>query len=114
MHEIKTPALAPDVGISVVSPLRAALRGLSTVQERGRVSEVLGTLVKAVGVQARVGELCELRTPEGRALRAEVIGFRGSTAILTPFGDLAGLSNETDVIAMRRGYTVPTGRALLG
>lgn len=103
-----------DVGASVVSPLRAALRGLSTVEERGRVTEVLGTLVKAVGVQARVGELCELRTREGRTLRAEVVGFRGPAAILTPFGDIAGLSNETDVIAMRCGYTVPTGRALLG
>jgi len=100
--------------VSAVSPMRAALQSLSTVEERGRVTEVLGTLVKATGVRARVGELCELRNRDGVILRAEVIGFRGSTAILTPFGSIAGLSNQTDVIAMRRGYTTPTGPMLLG
>jgi len=99
---------------SLVSPMRAALQHISTVQERGRVTEVLGTLVRAVGIQARVGELCELRTPEGRSLCAEVIGFQGATAILTPFGELAGLSNRSEVIALRHGYRVSTGYSLLG
>lgn len=99
---------------SVAVPLRAALQGLSTLAERGRVTEVLGTLVKAVGVQARVGELCELRAPGGRMVRAEVIGFRGATAILSPFGAMDGLCNQTAVIALRRSHAVPTGRGLLG
>jgi ATP synthase in type III secretion protein N len=103
-----------DSMTAVLDPFRAALRDLSTVEERGRVTEVLGTLVKAVGVQARVGELCELRTRQGTVLRAEVIGFRGNGAILTPFGDIAGLSSETEVIATRRRFTIPTGAALLG
>jgi type III secretion protein N (ATPase) len=95
-------------------PLHAALRELSTVEEQGRVTEVLGTLVKAVGISARVGDLCELRTRHNGTLRAEVIGFRGSTAILTPFGDMKGLSNDTEVVPLRRAFTVPTGSALLG
>jgi type III secretion protein N (ATPase) len=103
-----------DAITAALDPFRAALRDLSTVEQRGRVTEVLGTLVKAVGVQARVGELCELRTRQGTILRAEVIGFRGNSAILTPFGDIAGLSSETEVIATRRRFTVPTGAALLG
>ena len=107
--------LAPEAAIALaLGPMRAALRDLSTVEERGRVSEVLGTLVKAVGVQARIGELCELRTRQQPTLRAEVIGFRGGTAILTPFGDIAGLSSETEVIATRRRFCVPVGTALLG
>lgn len=99
---------------SVANPLRAALQGLSTHAERGRVTEVLGTLVRAVGVQARVGELCELRAPHGTVVCAEVIGFRGATAILSPFGPIDGLCNETAVTALRRGHAVPTGHALLG
>ena len=99
---------------AVLEPLRAALRDLPTVEERGRVSEVLGTLVRAVGVQARVGELCELRSRFSTTVRAEVVGFRGSSAILTPFGDIGGLSSETEVIATRRRFTVPAGSGLLG
>lgn len=102
-----------DIG-AVLEPLRVALRDLPTVEERGRVSEVLGTLVRAVGVQARVGELCELRSRFSAPVRAEVVGFRGSSAILTPFGDIGGLSSETEVIATRRRFMVPTGSGLLG
>ena len=98
---------------AALNPLRAALRDLSTVEERGRVTEVLGTLVKAVGVRARVGELCELRTRHSTAL-AEVVGFRGNGAILTPFGDISMLSHDTEVVATRRRFTVPTGGPLLG
>ena len=99
---------------AALEPLRAALRDLSTIEERGRVTEVLGTLVRAVGVQVQVGELCELRSRQNKTLRAEVLGFRGNSAILTPFGAISGLSSETEVIATHRRFTVPTGPGLLG
>ena len=99
---------APTLG------LRTALRGLKTIQMRGRVTEVLGTIVKATGVRARVGAICELRTPEGGSLRAEVAGLRGDTAILTPFGPIAGLSSQTEVICSQNVHTVPIGPQLLG
>ena len=98
---------------AATSTLRAALRELTTVQEHGRVIEVLGPLVRAIGVQAGVGELCEVRTQTG-TLRAEVIGFRGNSAILTPLGMPTGLSSEAEVIALRRRFTAPIGRELLG
>ena len=107
------PASTADIA-EALGPLRAALRDVSTIEERGRVTELLGTLVKAVGVRASVGELCELRTRQGRALYAEVVGFRGGAAILTPFGDITGLSIDADVIATRRRFAVPTGSGLLG
>jgi type III secretion protein N (ATPase) len=109
-----TPTDASGVIAAAVDPLRVALRELATVEECGRVTEVLGTLVKATLVQARVGELCELRTRRKTALRAEVVGFRGNSAILTPFGSIAGLSGGTEVIATRRRFTVPVGTGLLG
>ena len=99
---------------AALDPLRAALRDVSTIEERGRVTEVLGTLVKAVGVRASVGELCELRVRQSHTLLAEVVGFRGGAAILTPFGDITGLSIDAEVIATRRRFAVPTGAALLG
>src|SRR4029453_13196892 len=94
--------------------LRDALRDLSTVEERGRITEVLGPLVKAVGVKARIGDLCELRTRPAKVLRAEIIATRASTAILTPFGETAGLSNDTEVVALRQAFTAPSGHELLG
>jgi len=40
--------------------------------------------------------------------------FEGGAAILTPFGDITGLSIDAEVIATRRRFAVPTGGALLG
>jgi ATP synthase in type III secretion protein N len=118
MSEALTPmergGLSAEAISDTVNPLRSALRGLSTLEERGRVIEVLGTLVRAVGIQAQVGELCELRLRQSQVLYAEVIGFRGSAAILTPFGDISGVSNATEVVALRRRFAVPTGPGLLG
>jgi ATP synthase in type III secretion protein N len=99
---------------AALDPLRAALRDVSTIEERGRITELLGTLVRAVGVRASVGELCELRSRHSRPLYAEVVGFRGGAAILTPFGDITGLSIDADVIATRRRFAVPIGAGLLG
>lgn len=107
-------AITDDATSAIAGQMRAALRGLSTLEERGRVTEVMGTLVRAVGLRASVGELCELRMPDGRSLNAEVIGFRGSTAILAPFGEIAGLSNQTDVTVSRRRHAISAGPALLG
>src|SRR4051812_3875996 len=107
------PASMLDIA-AALDPLRSALRHVSTIEERGRVTEVLGTLVKAVGIRASVGELCELRVRQNHALYAEVVGFRGGAAILTPFGDITGLSTDAEVIATRRRFAVPIGAALLG
>jgi type III secretion protein N (ATPase) len=111
---VPPPASALPSIAAALSPLKAALRELSTVAERGRVTEVLGTLVRATGIQVQVGELCELRSRQHPTLRAEVVGFRANSAILTPFGDIAGLSNETEVIATNRRFSVHTGPGLLG
>jgi ATP synthase in type III secretion protein N len=94
--------------------LRSALRDLATTEAHGRVTEVLGTLLKAVGVRARVGELCELRARGQRPSLAEVVGFRGPTTILTPLEDITGICNDTEVVALRRAFTVPTGPKLIG
>ena len=35
------------------------------VERIGRVAEAVGTLVRVTGIKASIGELCELRNPDG-------------------------------------------------
>ncbi|MCV5169025.1 hypothetical protein OFC04_26330, partial [Escherichia coli] len=66
-----------------------AIDWLSPVEIRGRVTEVVGLLIRARVPGARVGELCLIHSPHrARELRAEVVGFRGGEAILMPLGDI--------------------------
>lgn len=95
--------------------LHAALRTTVPVSIRGRVIEVVGTIIKAVVPGVSIGEICVLRTPwHGGELRAEVVGFAQEAALLTPLGDLQGISSATEVIPTGAVHTVPVGESLLG
>jgi flagellum-specific ATP synthase/type III secretion protein N (ATPase) len=82
----------------------------------GRVARVSGVIVEAHGVPAAIGELCRIRRPAavGGEVDAEVVGFRGTSTLLMPHGELAGLAPMQPVIALRRPFCVPVGDELLG
>jgi type III secretion protein N (ATPase) len=84
-------------------------------QKVGKVVEVTGTLLRVGGIDAKLGELCELRNPNGSLLqRAEVVGFSRNIAILAPFGSIIGLSRDTRVTGQGRPLSIGVGAGLLG
>jgi ATP synthase in type III secretion protein N len=91
------------------------LRTADPLKRIGRVVEAYGTLIRATGVNARIGEMCELRDPAGNALlNAEVVGIGRGMTLLTPLGTLQGLSAQTEVVSRGRQATVGAGAPLLG
>jgi type III secretion protein N (ATPase) len=103
-----------DAALGIVAELEQALGRVTPVAIRGRVSKAVGMLIDATGIQAHVGELCELVTPGEPPLLAEVVGFRDNTAILTPLGPITGISALTEVLPTGRGHVCPVGAGLLG
>lgn len=84
-------------------------------QVHGRVRSVIGSSLRAVAPHAKVGELCELRTPGvSQPLLAEVIGFQDGDAIITPLGEMRGVSTQSLVVPTGRGHVVAVGDALRG
>ena len=81
----------------------------------GRITRAVGTVLRALMPEARLGELCQLIDP-GRAapLLAEIVGLDGDEAILAPVGDMAGLSAGAEVIPLHDVLRIPVGPALLG
>lgn len=99
----------------IASLLQNAIRNTSTIEVRGRVEKVVGTIIYALVPEVKVGELCILRNPgEQWSLRAEVVGFAKNIALLTPLGDLDGISVHTEVIPTGNVLSVPVGEELLG
>ena len=98
----------------IADDLEQALARVVPLAMRGRVSKAVGMVIEATGIQAHVGELCELVTPGEPPLLAEVVGFHRHTAILTPLGSTTGLSALTEVVPTGRGHDCPVGPALLG
>ena len=107
---------APEVmAVPADDPLLRALSRRDTLQRVGRVAEAYGTLVRATGVRAAIGELCLLEQPDNDfSLPAEVVGVSQHQTLLTPLGPLEGISTATTVTATGKQATAPAGMSLLG
>lgn len=77
---------------------------------RGRVVQVAGTVIRAAVPNVGIGELCILHTPgDIRPLKAEVVGFENNLALLTPMGEMEGVSTNTQVMATGLRHQVRVG-----
>jgi type III secretion protein N (ATPase) len=100
---------------SVLPSLYEKVRESAPRSRKGRVRRLLGVIIHATVTEARIGELCHLIDPEtGRRVMAEVIGLLDDVAVLTPIGDLFGLSSVTEVIPTGSELLCPVGDRLLG
>ena len=82
---------------------------------KGKVLQVVGSMIKAYVPGVKIGELCTLLNPNDKSRSlAEVVGFVQDAALLTPLGDVNGISSSTQVIPSGRTHRVPVGMGLLG
>jgi len=84
---------------------------LTTVH--GRITEVIGMLIRAIIPQVKMGELCLIKRA-GEPLAAEVVGFTKDEVILSPLGDMKGIGPSSEVIPMRMPMHIKVGPQLLG
>jgi type III secretion protein N (ATPase) len=99
----------------ITDMLERDIEDSSLVQVKGKVLQVVGTIIQAVVPGVKIGELCSLKNPwEDSELLAEVVGFSRQAALLTPLGEMRGLSPSTEVIPSGKVHMVPVGDALLG
>lgn len=99
----------------LTNPLSRLLGDVQTIRRRGRLIDATGTTLKVAGLEARIGQQCELRDPNSNArVMAEVIGLANGVAVLTPLGRMQGLSLESEVVVSQERLTIPFGRELLG
>ncbi len=95
--------------------MAASLADVHLLRVTGKVIEVIGTLVKAHIPNVEIGEICQMVSPEDEMIaEAEIVGFVGSAAILTVYGDLMGISAQTEVVPTGRTQEIGVGDQLLG
>ena len=100
---------------SLLKRLGDAVARADLHRRHGRVSDLIGLIVEATGLEAEVGEVCEIATGRGRApVPAEVVGFRSRRTLLMPLGELHGIGPGNVVTATGEPVRVPVGDELLG
>lgn len=84
---------------------------LTTVH--GRITEVVGMLIKAIVPQVKMGEVVLIKREE-TPLMAEVVGFTREEVYLSPLGEMQGIGPSSEVIPLRMSLHIKVGEGLLG
>src|ERR1700722_1755406 len=80
----------------------------------GRITEVVGMLIKAVVPQVRIGEVCLVKRQGLPPLMTEVVGFTQDEVFLSPLGEMTGVGPSSEVIPTRLALHIKVGPQLLG
>jgi len=91
-----------------------ALGGIESTLQVGEVVEITGLLVESIGPSAAIGDFCEIRSSDGRAVRSQVIGFRGGRVLSMPLEETGGLELGNAVVARYNAGRVAVGPGLAG
>ena len=99
----------------ITNTLMQALDDVQPYEVKGKVLQVIGTIVHASVPGVKVGEICILRNSwEDVEILAEVVGFSKGEVLLTALGQMQGISTLTEVIPTHRVHRVGVGPDLLG
>jgi len=93
--------------------LLSHLEDLELTTVHGRITEIIGMLIKAVVPQVKMGEVCLIKR-DGIPLIAEVVGFTRDEVFLSPLGEMIGIGPSSEVIPTRMPLHIKVGPELLG
>ncbi|MDR1531060.1 MAG: flagellar protein export ATPase FliI [Clostridiales bacterium] len=83
------------------------------IRKLGRVSQVVGLTIESAGPDISVGSTCIIHSSRGRII-SEVVGFKGSSILLMPLGDVAGIGPGSVVEAANAPVTIKISDEMLG
>ncbi len=104
-----TPVQIPDL-----SRYTKAIARLKSTKTSGRVTQVLGLTIQAIGLDCQIGEVCEIHTEGDTPIYSEVVGFQEDRVLLMPLGDMQGLQPGSAVFPVAKAFKTPVGMPLLG
>ena len=93
--------------------LMGQLEDIELATVHGRITEIVGMLIRAVVPNVKMGEVCLIKR-EGEPLIAEVVGFTKNEVFLSPLGEMKGVGPSSEVIPTRMPLQIKVGPNLLG
>ncbi|QIZ76805.1 FliI/YscN family ATPase [Ferrimonas lipolytica] len=80
----------------------------------GKLTQVHGLLMQAVGCTLGIGQRCYVETPTGTEIEAEVVGFNKQALQLMPLESVQGLQPGARIRPAVNSLQIPLGDGLLG
>ena len=87
----------------------------SMVLKHGKVSQVIGLIIKVDGLDAFIGEVCEIQIKSSsKTVLSEVVGFVEETVLLMPLDDLEGIGPGCLVYPTGKSLKIEVSDDMLG
>ncbi|MBA3602581.1 MAG: flagellar protein export ATPase FliI [Parachlamydiaceae bacterium] len=93
--------------------LLGGLEELEMTTVNGRITEIVGMLIRAIVPGVKIGEICLVKRA-GPPLLAEVVGFTREEVFLSPLGEMTGIGPSSEVIPTHLPLHIKVGKNLLG
>ncbi len=93
--------------------LLGSLDELEMTTVNGRITEIVGMLIKAIVPQVKIGEICLVKRA-GEPLLTEVVGFTRDEVFLSPLGEMTGVGPSSEVIPTHLPLHIKVGNNMLG
>ncbi|HEX7556615.1 MAG TPA: FliI/YscN family ATPase [Leptolinea sp.] len=97
-----------------LSRYQQSIRDCRTLRISGKIIQVVGLTIEAIGLDCKIGEVCEIRTKDKKPLMAEVVGFRDDRVLLMALNDMQGLQPGSPIFPAFEASQAPVGTSLLG
>lgn len=103
-----------DIDI-IVDNILKKIKASSFPQVLGKVKEISGVSIDAVGLNVSIGEIVQIIHPNKvNNMFAEVISVGEQSYTLMPFGDIHGLNLECKIISSKKAIQIPVSLNLRG
>lgn len=103
-----------DIDI-IVDNILKKIKTSSFPQVLGKVKEISGVSIDAVGLNVSIGEIVQIIHPNKvNNMFAEVISVGEQSYTLMPFGDIHGLNLECKIISSKKAIQIPVSLNLRG
>ena len=91
------------------------LRSVDLIRRNGKVRQVIGVVIESNGPAMAIGETANIIFKRSAMpVLAEAVGFRDSSVLLMPLGEIGGIGAGSEVVSLGKPLQIPLGYGLLG
>jgi len=98
---------------SFLSKSEEILDKTSVIKIYGKVTKAVGLIIEGVGINASIGDICEITT-DNDSIEAEVVGFKNGTILLSPLGEIYGIRPGNKIAVKGKQSYIKLNEKILG
>lgn len=98
---------------SFIQKTEKVIEQIKPLKIYGKVTKAVGLIVEGVGINASIGDICEIISNE-HSIEAEVVGFKNNITLLSPLGDIYGIKPGDKIFLKGKQSYIKIDERILG